>query len=377
MTEIMFHIQVNVVLSFLLALLLGHAYFKMNWHIKTNKLFMWIMFLIFLVLILEIMSVVLNNPHFIYLMIIQKVVDVAGFLLAPITPFLGYLFCKEWINRYRQEKIISNKLLVVPAIFNGILALLSYHWHILFYITPENIYERGPLFFILPSVSYIYFIYTLYFIYRHHTKYTRSEIIIFSAFFIVPAVFTLMQLKYPVYLTTWSSAALITVVTYIFILNDQVYTDSLTGLGNRLFYEHCAQKIDRTMLSRLAVIYVDLDNLKLINDQYGHNEGDEAIKAFAGLLVDSFPARGKRLIRLGGDEFLIILEERRQAELDFYMKNLIQHIVSHNEKSDKQYKIMFSYGIAKVTDDCENMQQLLERADHLMYQQKQQRKLHL
>jgi diguanylate cyclase (GGDEF)-like protein len=174
-------------------------------------------------------------------------------------------------------------------------------------------------------------------------------------------------------LTTWNSAALIIVATYIFILNDQAYRDSLTGLENRLSYEHYAQNVDTKKLDKLRIIYIDLDNFKTVNDQYGHNEGDKAIKTFARLLVDSFPIRENRLIRFGGDEFLVLFEGRRQEKLEDYIENLIQQVELYNRKGEKPYKIKFSYGGANYTKSFETIRQLLEHADQLMYQQKQMR----
>ncbi len=118
-----------------------------------------------------------------------------------------------------------------------------------------------------------------------------------------------------------------------------------------------------------------MDKFKKINDQYGHPEGDEAIKKFAGILVESFVLRRKKLIRVGGDEFLVLLEEESREKVDFYLQKLIQNVKEYNEIEKKPYKLKFSYGCVHYTDDYENIYQLYEQADQLMYQQKQSKKL--
>jgi diguanylate cyclase (GGDEF)-like protein len=327
--------------------------------------------LISFTLILEIFSVVLNNPNLKQFIIFNKLVNVFGFLVTPIIPFMGYIFCREWANRYKKEKIKVNSMHLIPLFINGIAALMSYNGNILFHITSENVYERGPLFFILPCVCYIYIGCNLYYIYKERKKFAYSELVIFSSFYIVPAVFTIIQLKYSAYLTIWNSTAIVIVITYIFILNDHVHRDSLTGLENRLSYEHFAQNVSHKKINKLFIVYVDIDDFKSINDKYGHFEGDEAIKAFANLLVESFPIRQKKLIRLGGDEFLILLEERQREKVADYIQNLIQHVEEYNNSGEKRYKLRFSYGMAGYSNEYNSVNQLLESADQLMYEQKQ------
>lgn len=368
-----YQIQINLALSLLLIILSIHAYFKMNRKNVTNKLFLSIMGGILLLLILEICDVVLNqlpNSNWIN---VHKVVNVIGFGFAPLILIRGYLFKLNWLNLYRKEKIKPNKWLYIPFLINALAAILSFKWGFLFDINTSNLYVRGPWFFILPSVSYFYFMYNLYFIYKHRRMFSTSEIVIFSSFYIVPAIFTSTQLIYPFVLTTWSSAAVIAVVIYIFILNDQLYKDSLTGLENRHAYEHYAQNVETKKLNKLSIVFLDLDNLKTINDQFGHQEGDEALKNFANLLSDGFSLSERKFIRLGGDEFLILLEERRRENLEIYINDFIERVEDYNMFSLKPYRIEFSYGLVKYNNDAD-IHQLLKRADQLMYQHKQNRK---
>src|SRR5471030_344179 len=146
-------VQVNIVLFILLIILFGHTYFNMNRKNITNRLFMWIMGLTAVAIMLEILSVILNNPTLKQFIVLHKMVNVMGFTVTPIIPFLGYIFSKEWPNRYQKEKIKFEKILILPLFINGIMAFISYDINVLFYVTSENIYERGPLFFLLPSIS--------------------------------------------------------------------------------------------------------------------------------------------------------------------------------------------------------------------------------
>ncbi|GEP64152.1 GGDEF domain-containing protein [Clostridium beijerinckii] len=370
-------VQVNIVLFILLLILFGHTYFNMNRKNITNRLFMWIMGLTAFAIMLEILSVILNNPNLKQFMVMQKIVNVLGFSVTPIIPFLGYIFSKEWVNRYQKDKIKLNKILLLPLLINGIMAFVSYSVNLLFYVTSENTYERGPLFFILPCVSYFYFGYNLYFIYKQRKRFSWWELRIFNLFYIAAGVFTGIQIVYSSYLTIWNGTAMMIVIIYIFILNDQVHRDRLTGLENYSSYERYIENISFKKINKLFIINIDIDDFKSVNDKFGHNEGDEALKMFANLLIESFSLRRKKLIRVGGDEFLILLEVERKEIVDNYIQNLNKNIEAYNKTKEKPYELKFSYGVACCSNAKEDIHDILKCADKLMYEQKKSRKMKL
>ncbi len=367
-----YNLQINLVLSLVLVILLLHAYFKMNKRTDTNRLFIWVMSSTLAILLLEVLSVVFNNPNHVEWISYHKFVNVVGFAMAPVVPFMGYLFIRKWLNRFSKEAIPMNWLLVLPLLVNGVGAVLSYQWGFLFHVTSANVYERGPYFFVLPIVSYVFFTYNLAFIFKYRKRLYHSEIVVLSAFYIAPAIFTYVQLKYAFILTTWNSAAIVAIMTYVFILNDQCYRDNLTGLENRMAYEHYAQSLDMRRLRRVSMIFFDLDNLKSINDQFGHPAGDEVLREFSSLLRDSFPT-AKKLIRLGGDEFLVVLEANNADHLISYIHNLVELVEQQNKLTKKPYSIEFSYGLVNHEAE-ESIEYLLKRADQQMYEHKALRK---
>jgi len=373
---VLVQVQMNLVFAILLIVLFLHAYFNFDRKKTTNRLFMWILALTWFVLVTEIFSVVVNVPNLKELITLNKIVNIIGFIMSPVVPFLGYMFIKEWPTRFQKEKIKVNNIIIIPLIINGIITAISYNGGWVFRITGENIYERGPLFFIFPCICFMYVGFYLYFIYKHRSKFNYAEVIIFSSFFIVPTLATIFQLIYPVYLSTWKSIAIVSVITYIFIINDQAYRDSLTGLGNRLAYEQFSQNSYNKKMNKLFIVYIDIDDFKNINDSYGHYEGDVAIKLFANLLRKAFPLKQRKIIRLGGDEFLIFFKEQQKEVIESYIQNLDEQVKVFNKSGEKPYSFSFSYGVAGYPNDDENesIAKLLEHADQRMYKYKQKRK---
>ena len=108
----------------------------------------------------------------------------------------------------------------------------------------------------------------------------------------------------------------------------------------------------------------DLDGLKHINDTYGHDEGDIAIKALASALKSSCP-EGSICIRFGGDEmFAVIGEECDPARIKADMYAFIERF---NEASDTPYEVSASVGIYTSDDGTIDFEELVRKSDELMY----------
>ena len=161
-------------------------------------------------------------------------------------------------------------------------------------------------------------------------------------------------------------------------INQLAYYDSLTDLPNRsLFYDRLEQAIlqagrDKT---KVAVLFLDLDQFKEVNDTFGHEAGDALLKVVAKRI--SFCLRASdTLARLGGDEFVIILRELEGDES--YIINSIQKIVTHileqiREDYDYQGHILHSaasIGVVIFPDNALTSHQLIQQADTAMYEAK-------
>lgn len=161
-------------------------------------------------------------------------------------------------------------------------------------------------------------------------------------------------------------------------LQEAANTDVLTGLYNRRGFitlaEHRMRVADREKRS-LALIYVDFNNLKRINDKFGHEEGDRALADTANLLKKTF-RESDVLGRLGGDEFAILLTEPSGQDIEqIIYENIQQNLKSHNEQSGRPYLLSVSVGIAHYNpaNPC-TLNDLLTTADKLMYRKKRQLK---
>jgi diguanylate cyclase (GGDEF)-like protein/PAS domain S-box-containing protein len=154
-------------------------------------------------------------------------------------------------------------------------------------------------------------------------------------------------------------------------------TDGLTGLLNRRgFMERALKALEGSRVDErsLAIVFVDLDGLKPINDQLGHEAGDRAISEAARVLRQI--CRGGDLVaRLGGDEFAVLAHDLTTDGFGFFKNRVEGALRNLNAESDRPFQLGFSLGAAfwEATSD-ESLDSLLKRADATMYEEKRRRK---
>ncbi|MBL8959210.1 MAG: GGDEF domain-containing protein [Gemmatimonadetes bacterium] len=149
--------------------------------------------------------------------------------------------------------------------------------------------------------------------------------------------------------------------------------DELTGLYNRRGFLTLAQqqlKLARRGQRELVLLFVDMDDFKEINDRFGHNEGDVALRRTAAILQHTF--RDSDIVaRLGGDEFVVLASDIAHGTGPLIVERLRAELQLRNERDGYPYRLSFSVGLA--TFDPERppeIEELLATADAMLYEQK-------
>jgi diguanylate cyclase (GGDEF)-like protein len=148
-------------------------------------------------------------------------------------------------------------------------------------------------------------------------------------------------------------------------------TDELTCLYNRRgFFAAAAQqlKLARRNAQSLLLLFCDLDNLKKINDSYGHREGDLALIRTADALEHAF-RDSDILARLGGDEFVVLASEASTKTQEILLRRLEKNLKKLN--SESRYELSLSVGVARFDPKrAISLGELIAQADEAMYEQK-------
>jgi diguanylate cyclase (GGDEF)-like protein/PAS domain S-box-containing protein len=152
-------------------------------------------------------------------------------------------------------------------------------------------------------------------------------------------------------------------------LAHRAFHDPLTGLANRaLLLDRLQHGLDRLARHQtpLTVLYVDLDNLKAINDTLGHDSGDAALVGVARALKSSFRAEDT-VARVGGDEFVVVCEDFADAGQASTAVERVQRAVAGLSVGEPPMTVRVSTGLAVATGPQERAESLLRRADAAMY----------
>jgi diguanylate cyclase (GGDEF)-like protein len=157
-------------------------------------------------------------------------------------------------------------------------------------------------------------------------------------------------------------------------LKDLALSDALTRLPNRRWIQqNLPQLIDesRQQGSRFAVLFIDLDNFKIINDTLGHQAGDEFLRLVAAKLRESV-RKHDYVLRLGGDEFMVLLREIDDINIALKIGAHLLHKLHTVEplSGDASLRARASVGLALYPDDADDADSLIQAADIAMYESK-------
>ena len=153
----------------------------------------------------------------------------------------------------------------------------------------------------------------------------------------------------------------------ITVLKNLAYTDNLTGIKNRLSLFLDSDDLISVGTS-FTLVYMDLDNLKKVNDTYGHSKGDEYLKNFTEATIATVGSSGT-IYRMSGDEFVCLYQG---SQINTFLKTFRKKIVDFLEMDIPFLGV--SIGCARYPEDASNIDELIKKADKVMYQVKKEGK---
>jgi diguanylate cyclase (GGDEF)-like protein/putative nucleotidyltransferase with HDIG domain len=144
------------------------------------------------------------------------------------------------------------------------------------------------------------------------------------------------------------------------------FKDSLTGLYNRTYYNELINKLNKENKFPLTVVMIDVNSLKMINDVFTHNSGDDLLVKISNIINNNIPINAS-CCRIGGDEYVIIMPNTFKDQALAIMK-IIQTKVA--ESTIKGIHSSISYGISTKKSIEESLEEIITKADVSMYKQK-------
>lgn len=280
-------------------------------------------------------------------------------------------------------KKVKNRLCVlVPAMFAALIMIVLFLFFPKTMLTEDN--TLTLLYYILFLIVPV--IYIIISTVRSFIRAFRKENYAVRAPYIAGAVYPALLAVFGVIQTLWLQApmfsfgcSIMMLYFYITSLNDQVSIDELTKLNNRTqLKKYIAGEVPKQLPDKhdRYVLMVDLNKFKQINDQYGHVEGDFALKRAADALKISCADTPLKtfIARYGGDEFIIIAKTENEELVKKLCDDIRKTMVRLNTEAGAEYELTASIGYAGYSGDISGFQEALGRADDALYKDKAARR---
>ena len=341
------------------------------------KLYILMIQITIILLILDIMSRYDGNPDSINLLL-NHVGNFFVFLVGPLLPSAWIMYVS--INVFQNE--MKTKRMIFPLfIVNGLnifMVILTQKFGWYYYIDENNFYHRGPFFLIPGLILIVLIVISFFMLIRNKEKISRKHFFSLIFFATLPLVSIVIQIFIYGISIVMNLVTLSMLILFLNIQNHNIYIDYLTGINNRKKLDsYLKKKINAcTEKKTFSAIMTDLNNFKLINDKYGHDEGDKALQDFVGLLKNSLRANDF-VARYGGDEFCIVLDTCNKTVLEEIIRRINVCVEIYNSSKDQPYELGFSMGYA-IYDYHSHMkaEEFQKLIDVLLYENKQIHKEH-
>ena len=273
------------------------------------------------------------------------------------------------VSRHIYGNVSRFQCVLMTTISGLVFALLiaNFFYPVVFRISETNVYSRGPLFMVnnLMEVAFMIDGVIIYLIGR-----ARSGGVKF---------FPVLQFVWPIFIcvclqnffygisTVWVGIAVGFTSLMLALQNENIFIDKLTRLFNRYYLDRISGTLKRS--NKIAMMMIDMNGFKSINDNLGHSQGDDALFSMAEILRETVESHGTA-VRYAGDEFVIVINTDNEQVAASYRDNIKQKLADFNKKRIKKYKLSASIGMGIFDLKQNNLDEILEIIDKRMYEDK-------
>jgi diguanylate cyclase (GGDEF)-like protein len=257
-------------------------------------------------------------------------------------------------------------MLIVCALITVLMAVNFFN-PIIFDINERNVYTRGPLFMAKNLLEVILMAdgVVIYLI----SRYKSGGVKFFPVLQFVCPIFicVCLQMFYYGISTIWVGIAVGYTSLMLALQNENIFIDKLTGLYNRYYLDKISGELKRKR--KIAMMMLDMNDFKRINDTFGHAQGDDALVSLAEVLQKSVGPDGT-VVRYAGDEFVIVMDGHDEASALAYKDLIKKNLDEFNKTHNKKYKLSASIGVGIFDLEKKSIDRILKRIDKLMYDDK-------
>lgn len=319
--------------------------------------------------IAEIISFLIDGKDFAFCHALQLAVN--AFCIGS-TVIIGYLWCLYTVFRaYRSNRHIKKAYVMLGLPFAAVMILLLadlFGAGLIFTISPENVYSREFLAPLVYLALFFYYAYSIMVVFRCRKRGLHVQFFP-VLYFVVPCVVgTVIQGLFYGITVGWLMVSVAFVFVQLNLQNENTFIDGLSGLYNRKYLGYLFNRLEHGHYENVYGIMMDVNEFKKINDTCGHVAGDDTIRYIGALLLESIPT-GSMALRIGGDEFIVLLTDSSPEKAEEMRQRILGHVNDFNQKGDKPYTLSVSTGSAHYTGG--DTEAFLADMDRQLYQCKE------
>lgn len=265
----------------------------------------------------------------------------------------------------------------LPILFLSIIVLCSPFTHWIFYMNEKNQHTQSSLFLLQNIIVYGYILTGAVTSFIQFRKVTELEKQKNSMQLFIYSLITLLgkgiEFLFPQLHIATSALIISIIMLYLGTMKKEIQLDSLTQLNNRRQFEQHLVRITKSAKSeKIYLIFFDINNFKIINDTYGHMEGDKALILVAQVIKTVFSNTKAFLSRYGGDEFAVILAIK-EGEVLPYLQQIDHSLVELS--ANLPYTLSLSVGYSIYGEEnATTIETFVQTADKKMYSDKEEKK---
>ena len=284
--------------------------------------------------------------------------------------FVG-VFLVHMIVKHIDRKTSHKKFIVfwIACLIQVVLLIINIFTPIVFKIDMNNEYKRGELFMFFIATGIVLNVYG--FVYYIIAKIRNPGLRYFPVIeFLMPILLGMIGQAFMYGISLLPACFAVSLAGIVIAFqNECIYVDKLTGVYNRFELDRELRRLQKKHKEKIVAYMLDLNGFKKINDNYSHEEGDQALIAFAGILNDVFGSVGT-VIRFAGDEFVALVYKGKESDIELYKQKTAEAVEEYNERSGKPYKLSAAVGGRVFDFSKEDTQDLVVVIDKMMYKDK-------
>ena len=338
---------------------------KLVRHHTEDRVYAFLVFGVMIACFMEALSYTIDGKLFYGARLINYIANIYLYSVNLLLPFCVLIYVDLGLYGSKDKIWDKFKPQIIIGIFMFLMNIVNFIVPISYVITDQNVYERRPF-------SYVYYFVILYycisaiFLKRDYEKENGAKSFFNIKMFLLPILLG-AGLQFMVYglSLAWLSASVGLVGLFMMQQNELAYVDGLTDTYNRQYMNVILTSWIRKNRNFVGAM-MDMDGFKEINDNFGHSEGDKALKNMADILKNSRKDR-EFIFRFAGDEFIVLKLATNSEDLDPYIKEVNNQLEIFNKGNDP-YKLGISYGISRFNHG--SIDSFMKELDTKMYEMK-------